>query len=414
TQLNAIIEEILRDTDHQGLTHYLHNNIIKDKSLDLLPEHLINIQDETPIVAFVQRILYQALLRGATDLHFEPYQTSYRIRYRQDGRLYELATPPLLAAVRIAARLKIMGDLDITERRLPQDGSFHLSCLPQKSIECRISTCPTLYGEKIALRFLNTNHSHMTIEQLGLSSRDHHCFLQSLQRTQGLILITGPTGSGKTVSLYAALHYLNTGDKNIFCAEDPIEIKQFGMNQVQINSKIGLSFATVLKTFLRQDPDVIMLGEIRDYETADIAMKAAHTGHLVLSTLHTNNCAQTLIRLKQLGIPTFILVAALKLIIAQRLIRILCSYCKISNPNMPGTYLPRGCHRCQKGYAGRKAIFEVMPITPALQNIMLSTKCNPELIKHQAEEEGMITLEQAGLHQVQQGVTSIEDINQIL
>ncbi|PJD90730.1 MAG: type IV-A pilus assembly ATPase PilB [Legionella sp.] len=414
TRLALMIDEVLRDTDHQGLTHYLHGQSIDSPSPESLSHHLLPLQDETPIVAFVQRILHQAIARGATDLHFEPYADRYRIRYRQDGTLYELATPPQVVSSRIAARLKIMGDLDISERRLPQDGRFSIAYTLTQTIDCRISTCPTITGEKISIRFLNAGWLQLDMAQLGLSDRDKHCFLEALYQSQGLILVTGPTGSGKTVTLYTALKHLNTGNKNISSAEDPVEIKQSGINQVQINPKIGLTFATVLRSFLRQDPDVIMLGEIRDYETADIALKAAHTGHLVLSTLHTNSCAQTLIRLKQLNMSPFILASSLTLIVAQRLIKLLCPYCKILDTTMPTqVYLPQGCHRCHKGYQGRKAIFEVMPMSQPLQTLMLSSKATADSIKHQAQAEGMLTLRQAGLMQVYQGLTSVEEINQI-
>lgn len=415
TRLTLMIDDVLRETDHQGLTHYLHGQSLAHQPHELMSHDMLHLQDETPVVAFVQRILHQAITRGASDVHFEPYADRYRIRYRQDGKLYELATPPQLVSLRIAARLKIMADLDISERRLPQDGRFSITDNPHKTIDCRISTCPTITGEKISLRFLNAGLLQPDIEQLGLSERDQRCFLHALHQSQGLILVTGPTGSGKTVTLYSALKHLNIGDKNISSAEDPVEIKQSGINQVQINPKIGLTFATVLRAFLRQDPDVIMLGEIRDYETADIALKAAHTGHLVLSTLHTNSCAQTLIRLKQLNMSPFIIASTLTLIVAQRLIRVLCPYCKTQdNRTAPHRYQARGCHRCHQGYQGRTAIFEVMPMSVAIQNLMLSPKVTVDLLKHQAQAEGMLTLAQAGLVQVEQGVTSVEEIHRII
>lgn len=413
TQLNILMEEKLRVTDQQGLTQYLHTQDRIEQSQIAISD---NSYDEKPIVTFVRRILQQAITRGATDLHFEPYADHYRIRYRQDGKLYELTSPIPLLASRVTSRLKIMANLNITERRLPQDGRFSFEVTHiqgSTSIDCRINTCPTIYGEKIAIRFLNTPQTIFNIEHLGLTERDKHCFLQAIQRSQGLILVTGPTGSGKTLSLYAALAHLNTGDKNIFSAEDPVEIKMSGINQVQINPKIGLGFAEVLRAFLRQDPDIIMLGEIRDYETADIAMKAAHTGHLVLATVHTQNCVQTLLRLKQLGIATF-LMSNLILIMSQRLFRILCPHCKIpADKHTANIYQAQGCHRCHQGYQGRKAIFEVMPVSPRIHELIIETKLSTAKLTQVAIKEGMVSLKEAGFKYVAEGVTTIEEINAI-
>ncbi|MGV3739741.1 MAG: GspE/PulE family protein [Gammaproteobacteria bacterium] len=419
TQLSMYMDEWLRDTDQQGLTHYLNTQESLYQSFSpTLSEPYNDSYDEKPIVAFVQRILQQAVSRGATDLHFEPYADHYRIRYRQDGKLYELTRPTSMLAPRITSRLKVMANLNITERRLPQDGRFSFDVPPiqglgiETCIDCRINTCPTIYGEKIAIRFLNTQQSRPNLDNLALTERDKICFLQAIHRPQGLILITGPTGSGKTVTLYAALEHLNTGDKNICSVEDPVEIKISGINQIQINPKIGLSFAEVLRAFLRQDPDIIMLGEIRDYETADIAMKAAHTGHLVLATLHTQNCVQTLLRLKQLGIATF-LMSNLILIMTQRLFRMLCPYCKIPVNSSPNIYQAQGCYRCHQGYHGRKAIFEVMPISPAIQELILEPKLSSTKLSEQASKEGMLSLKQAGWKYVTEGVTTIEEISAI-
>ena len=412
-----MIDELLRDTDQQGLTHYLQSQIPNNQALSLTPEQMADPHDEKPIVSFVQRLLQQAIARGATDLHFEPYVDYYRIRYRLDGKLYELARPASMLAPRLASYLKIMADLNIAERRLPQDGRFSFDAspiqstgLPTKmtSIDCRINTCPTTQGEKIAIRFLNTHMPQFDLDQLGLSERDKTCILAAINRPHGLILVAGPTGSGKTVTLYATLNRLNSSNKNISTVEDPVEVKISGINQVQINPKIGLNFADVLRAFLRQDPDVIMLGEIRDYETADIAMKAAHTGHLVLATLHTQSCIQTLLRLKQLGMAAF-LMSNISLIMTQRLIRVLCPFCKISAPN--NCYQAQGCHRCHQGYLGRKAIFEIMPISQNIQNSILQPKwCSAELAL-QAAKEGMVTLREAGLYEVSQGVTTLEEID---
>ncbi len=423
TQLSSMLDEVLRDTDQQGLTHYLSSQAPVSQSLTNTPDPGSHLSDEGPIVVFVQRLLEQAIARSATDLHLEPYADHYRIRYRHDGKLYELTRPTPILAPRIASRLKIMANLNITEQRLPQDGRFSINASPtlhssfmakQIDIDCRINICPTIYGEKVVIRFLNAQMHQPHFEQLGLSERDKMCVLHAIQRPHGLILVTGPTGSGKTLTLYAVLNHLNTGDKNISTIEDPVEIKIAGINQVQINPNIGLGFAEVLRAFLRQDPDIIMLGEIRDYETADMAMKAAQTGHLVLSTLHTQNCVQTLMRLKQLGIAPF-LMSNITLIMAQRLIRILCPHCKISVANQHADicYQARGCHRCHQGYQGRKAIFEVMPISEALQNIFMQPKASSASIAVQATQEGMISLRQAGILQVSQGVTSVEEINAI-
>ncbi len=420
TKLNAMIDELLRDTDQQGLTHYLKTQLPSNQALSLTPEQMADPHDEKPIVSFVQRLLQQAITRGATDLHFEPYADYYRIRYRLDGKLYELARPASILAPRLASYLKIMADLNIAERRLPQDGRFSFDAAPiqctglptkMTSIDCRINTCPTTQGEKIAIRFLNTHMPQFDLDQLGLSERDKTCLLEAINRPHGLILVTGPTGSGKTVTLYATLNRLNSIHKNISTVEDPVEVKISGINQVQINPKIGLNFADVLRAFLRQDPDVIMLGEIRDYETADIAMKAAHTGHLVLATLHTQSCIQTLLRLKQLGMAAF-LMSNLTLIMTQRLIRVLCPYCKISAPN--NGYQAQGCHRCHQGYQGRKAIFEIMPISQNIQNSILQPKWCPADLAAQAAKEGMVTLRQAGLDQVSQGVTTLEEIDSLI
>lgn len=419
TQLTLRIEEWLRNAAQEGLTQFLSTQESFCRSFTPLSDLHNDLNDEKPIVAFVQRILQQVIARNATDLHFEPYADYFRIRYRHNGTLFELARPLSILAPRITSRLKIMANLNITERRLPQDGRFSFAISELKNegtgsyIDCRINTCPTPHGEKIAIRFLNTHISRPNLEQLGLSDRDKKCFLHAIQRSQGLILVTGPTGSGKTITLYAALEHLNTIDNHICSAEDPIEIKLSGINQVQINPTIGLSFAEILRAFLRQDPDIIMLGEIRDYETADIAMKAAHTGHLVLTTLHTQNCVQTLLRLKQLGIATF-LMSNITLIMTQRLFRTLCPYCKIpSDVNSVNRYQAQGCHRCHQGYHGRKAIFEVMPISSTIQELILESKLSTPKLMEQASREGMLSLKQAGMKYVAEGITTIEEINAI-
>jgi type IV pilus assembly protein PilB len=330
--------------------------------------------EDAEIIKLVAQILNEAIDKNASDIHCEPYEHNYRIRFRIDGILHEITKPDLGLANRITARLKIMSRLDIAERRLPQDGRFSIN-----NRDCRISTCPTLFGEKIVVRILNPNNALLT--------KQEKLFLQAIKRPQGMILVTGPTGSGKTVSLYAALNQLNSIDKNISTAEDPVEINLPGINQVNIHPKIGLTFAAVLRAFLRQDPDIIMLGEIRDLETAEIAIKAAQTGHLVLATLHTNSAAESITRLINMGIAPFNINSSLNLIIAQRLIR------KLTPHN--------------KGFLGRTGIFEVMPITEIQQK-------NAREIHKQACQKGMLSLREAGLLKVQKGITTLEEINRVL
>jgi type IV pilus assembly protein PilB len=361
--------------------------------------------EDAHIIKLVDQILHEAIEKGASDIHFEPYETNYRIRFRIDGMLHEITNPDFSLVNRLTARLKIMSNLDISERRLPQDGRFSVS-----SRDCRINTCPTLFGEKIVVRILNVNNELLEIDEIGLEKQQQKIFLDAINRPQGMILVTGPTGSGKTVSLYAALNELNSINKNISTVEDPIEINLNGINQVQVNNKIGLDFTTTLRAFLRQDPDIIMVGEIRDLETADIAIKAAQTGHLVLSTLHTNNANETITRLLNMGIAQFNINSSLSLIIAQRLVRKLCPHCKRENKIAHNIlleqgfleseldnliiYTGNGCEHCYKGYRGRIGIFEVMPITEDSANIS--------------------GLREAALNKVRQGLTSLEEINRVI
>ena len=383
-----------------------------------------------PIVLFVEKILIDAIKQGVSDIHFEPYELEYRIRYRHDGLLNTIATPPLLQANRIASRIKIMANMDISQRRLPQDGRFKLMSPASVAIDCRVNSCPTISGEKIVIRILNSDSTQPTIELLGLMSVQKTCFLNTLARPQGMIVVTGPTGSGKTFTLYAALNQLNTGDKNISTVEDPVEIKVNGINQITINTKAGLTFSTTLRALLRQDPDIIMIGEIRDLDTAEIAIKAAHTGHLVLSTLHTNSAAETLTRFLNMGIPALNLASSIRLIIAQRLIRVLCVFCKIPrsdlvhgnlvelgisspNPKLLSSYKANGCKQCKNGYHGRMAIFEMMPISKKLSEMIMSGKDSFKLLQ-QAQQEGMKTLYEAGLEQVIAGLSSLEEIHRVM
>jgi len=384
--------------------------------------------EDAPIVKFVQHILLDAIKQGASDIHFEPYEHQYRIRYRLDGLLIEVPSVPVNLSTRITSRLKILSNLDISERRRPQDGRFNMTLSENQSIEFRISTCPTNMGEKVVLRILNPVNTQVGIESLGLTIQQQALFMDALSKPQGMILVTGPTGSGKTVTLYSALNLVNTPSVNISTVEDPIEINIHGINQVNIHPKAGLTFATVLRAFLRQDPDIIMIGEIRDLETADIAMKAAETGHLVLSTLHTNSASDTITRLMNMGLPPFAIAHSLRLLIAQRLIRKLCDACKL--PDYPTNslvlamgftpeqaaqlkaYKAASCTLCTNGYKGRLGLFELIPITSSLSDIILSGGSSRAILQ-QSISEGMVSIRQMGLMRVQQGLTSIHEINRM-
>jgi type IV pilus assembly protein PilB len=384
--------------------------------------------DDVPVVRFINKILLDAIKKGASDVHFEPYEKEFRIRYRNDGMLHEIASPPINLAGRIAARLKVMSRMDIAERRVPQDGRIKLEISKQRAIDFRVNTCPTLFGEKIVLRILDPTLAQIGIERLGFEPEQRVNFLQAINKPYGMILVTGPTGSGKTVSLYTGLNILNTSDRNISTVEDPVEITVPGINQVSVNVKTGLTFAEALRAFLRQDPDIIMVGEIRDLETAEIAVKAAQTGHLVLSTLHTNDAPQTLNRLMQMGIPPFNIAASVLLILAQRLARRLCEYCKKPLDLPPETLLEAGfkehdlaglvvygpgeCENCVKGYKGRVGIYQVMPITETLSRIILEG-ANVTRIAEQSALEGIDDLRASGLKKVKAGVTSLAEVDRI-
>lgn len=384
-------------------------------------------QDNSPISCFINQILLDAVRKEASDIHFEPYEDYYRVRMRCDGMLIETLNPPHHLARRLAARIKILSKLNIAERRLPQDGRIKLKLNEDTAVNLRVSSLPTLWGEKMVLRLLDSNDVPLNIDNLGYSDKQKHAYLKALNRPQGLILMTGPTGSGKTVSLYTGLKILNTVDVNIATAEDPIEINLPGINQVQIKPDIGFDFSTALKAFLRQDPDVIMVGEIRDFETAEIAIKAAQTGHLVLSTLHTNSAAETLVRLSNMGIQSFHIASSLTLIIAQRLARRLCSYCKvpyhpaansIAHFNLPQhTQLfeahPRGCNHCNNGYSGRIGIYEVMEVNGQLPNAIVQHKSAEEIEKI-ACSQGMLTLSESGIEKWACGVTSYSELQRTL
>lgn len=404
-------------------------NIVQTSDGNEVPlEESSQSSEDAPIVKFVNKILLDAIRRGASDIHFEPYETLYRVRYRVDGMLIEVARPPFVMRNRIAARLKIMARLDISERRLPQDGAIKLKLSRTRSLDFRVNSLPTVYGEKLVLRILDPTAAQLGIEQLGFSDDQRAHYELALKQPQGMILVTGPTGSGKTVSLYTGINILNKVERNICTAEDPVEIKVTGINQVNVLPKIGLDFASALRAFLRQDPDVVMVGEIRDLETAEIAVKAAQTGHLVLSTVHTNSAAETLTRLANMGVTSFNIASAVSLIIAQRLARKLCMHCKepveiphkalhkegFNNEEIQQAtiYKPVGCKLCTHGYKGRIGIYEVVPITEAMRQLIMRD-ANALDIDQQARREGHPSLHRSGLLKVMQGITSLEEINRV-
>jgi len=384
--------------------------------------------DDTPVVRFVNKVLLDAIKRGASDIHIEPYEKVFRIRFRIDGILQEVTEPPLNLAGRLTARLKVMSKMDISERRVPQDGRIKLKVSKNRAIDFRVNTCPTLFGEKTVLRILDPSSAQLGIDALGYEDVQKKRYMDALANPYGMILVTGPTGSGKTVSLYTGLNILNTPDTNISTAEDPAEINLAGINQVNVNPKAGLTFAEALKAFLRQDPDVIMVGEIRDLETASIAIKAAQTGHLVLSTLHTNDAPQTISRLMNMGVPAFNVATAVSLIIAQRLARRLCD-CKqpaeipkdtllkegFTEEDLAGDttiYAPNGCSKCNEGYKGRVGIYQVMPISEDMGRIIMSDG-NAIDIADQSKKEGIDDIRRSALKKVLQGLTSLEECNRV-
>lgn len=387
-----------------------------------------NSADDAPVVRFVNKMLLDAIKGGSSDLHFEPYEKAYRVRFRTDGILHEIARPPIQLSPRISARLKVMAGLDISERRKPQDGRIKMRISKSKSIDFRVSTCPTLWGEKIVMRILDSASAQMGIDALGYEESQKELYMSALKQPQGMILVTGPTGSGKTVSLYTGLNILNTVDVNISTAEDPVEINLEGINQVNVNPKQGMDFTAALKSFLRQDPDIIMVGEIRDLDTASIAIKAAQTGHMVMSTLHTNSAAETLTRLRNMGVPSFNIATSVNLIIAQRLARKLCNNCKkeiqvpretLLEEGFPedkiGTfkiYEPTGCENCNGGYKGRVGIYEVVKNTPALQRIIME-EGNSIDISIQMRKDGFNDLRTSALLKAMQGVTSLAEVNRV-
>ena len=418
TQASAMVDQDMGDLDFsaEGDTGRVETTLTQSDA------------DDAPVVRFINQVILQAINRGASDIHFEPYEKIYRVRFRQDGMLDEVYKPPVSMAPRLAARLKIMAQLDIAERRVPQDGRLKLYLTKQRAIDFRVNTMPTLWGEKVVLRLLDSSSAQMGIDALGYEPHQKELFLKAIHKPQGMVLVTGPTGSGKTVSLYTALNILNTPEVNISTAEDPVEINLPGINQVSVNPKVGMTFANALRAFLRQDPDIIMVGEIRDLETAEIAIKAAQTGHMVLSTLHTNSAPQALNRLMNMGVAPYNIASSVTLIIAQRLGRRLCSHCK-EQVHIPAEelinqgfredalkeltiYKAVGCDQCTRGYRGRVGIYEVMPLSEEMGRIIMEGG-NSIQIADQARREGVNDLRQSGLNKVRMGMTSLEEINRV-
>ena len=434
-KLHATIESLLSVQEVEKSSDYsdLEGMGLDDIDIELIEDDKGNdddteAQDEAPIVRFVNKVLFDAIRIGASDIHLEPYEKIYRVRFRIDGILKEITRPPLNIATRICSRVKIMAQMDISERRLPQDGRIKLKLSRNKAIDFRVNSLPTLWGEKIVLRILDASSAQLGIDVLGYEPAQKQYYLNALQQHQGLILVTGPTGSGKTVSLYTGLNILNTHARNISTAEDPVEINLEGVNQVAVNNRVGLDFASALRAFLRQDPDVVMVGEIRDLETAEIAIKAAQTGHLVLSTLHTNSAPETLTRLQNMGVPAYNVATSVTLIIAQRLARRLCQYCK-KPLNLPPRILLQegfteaqlhtmqlygavGCDKCNDGYKGRVGIYEVLPITDRISRVIMDNGTSIQ-IADIARQEGYNNLRTSALEKVAQGLTSLAEANRI-
>ena len=431
SKLSSMLESLLDDSGEAF------DDLGDDDSLDLdivdtsKTEEEVNVSDATndaPVVRFINQMLLSAIKKGASDLHFEPYEKSYRVRFRVDGVLQTVAKPPIGLGPKMAARLKVMSNLDISERRVPLDGRIKLKISKTKAIDFRVNTLPTLFGEKIVMRILDPSSAKMGIDALGYEDNQKELYMNALSKPQGMILVTGPTGSGKTVSLYTGLNILNQEGTNISTAEDPVEINLEGINQVNVNTKVGLDFAVALRSFLRQDPDIIMVGEIRDLETASIAIKAAQTGHMVMSTLHTNSAAETLTRMMNMGVPSFNLATTINLIIAQRLARRLCSNCKQPADIPKETlfkegysedaiqsatiYKPVGCPQCNKGYKGRVGIYEVVRITPKISRIIME-EGNSIQLSEAFREEGFNDLRRSGLVKAAKGITSLEEVNRV-
>ncbi len=431
-KLQELISKIIEEKENEEMGSF-DDEDFEDLDLETIDEESKNEDDEAagdeaPIVRFVNKILLDAIKKGASDLHFEPYEKRYRVRFRIDGILAEVASPPINLATRISARLKVMSKLDISEKRQPQDGRIKLKLSKTKSIDFRVSTLPTLFGEKIVMRILDSAAAQLGIDVLGYEEEQKALYLEALHKPQGMVLVTGPTGSGKTVSLYTGVNIINTVEANISTAEDPVEINLEGVNQVNVNPKQGLTFASALRSFLRQDPDIVLVGEIRDLETAEIAIKAAQTGHLVLSTLHTNSAPETITRMVNMGVPAFNIATSVNLVIAQRLARRLCENCK-EETSLPeeallgagfkqeeiGTFKifePVGCDKCTNGYKGRVGVYQVMKFSKEMGRILMEGG-NALDIANQAEKEGVNDLHRSALLKVMQGVTSLAEVSRV-
>jgi len=444
-QTSLIVEAVVVEDDKLGRWLDQYGSVTEDNILKTIETEDLNLEftddealdaattaaavdiDDAPVVRYLQKMMLDAINSGASDIHFEPYEKIYRIRYRLDGLLYEIAQPPLAIKDKIASRIKVISKLDISEKRVPQDGRMKLVLSRSKAIDFRVSTLPTLYGEKIVMRILDSASATMGIEKLGYEPEQLKLLTDAIARPYGMVLVTGPTGSGKTVSLYSCLNILNQPGVNISTVEDPVEIQLAGINQVNVNEKAGLNFATAMKAFLRQDPDIIMVGEIRDHETGGIAITAAQTGHMVLSTLHTNDAPATLTRLINMGIPSYNVAASVHIITAQRLGRRLCPNCRQPVDIPPEAllsagfaesdlddswqaYTAKGCDLCkQTGYKGRVGIYQVMPVGEEIHRLILRNASTLE-IAQQSEREGVLNLRQAGLLKVKQGLTSLEEV----
>ena len=431
-KLHAIIDKILEEDD--GMDDMLDEGL-EDLEFEDTEEDVTEVDDassaadDAPVVKFINKVLLDAIKKGASDIHFEPYEKRYRVRLRIDGVLREIASPPVAMSLKLSARIKVMSKMDTAEKRIPQDGRIKLKISKNKAIDFRVNTCPTLFGEKIVLRILDPSSASLGIDALGYEEDQKQLYLDALANPYGMILETGPTGSGKTVSLYTGLNILNTEDRNISTAEDPVEINLEGINQVNVNEKVGLTFESALRAFLRQDPDIIMVGEIRDLATAEIAIKAAQTGHMVMSTLHTNDAPQTLARLVNMGVPPFNIASAVSLIIAQRLARRLCEHCKAKDEIPEAAlreegftdeqiaqgitlYKAVGCDQCDSGYKGRVGIYQVLPMSEEIGRIIMENG-NAMDIADQAKKEGIADLRESALKKVIAGVTSLEEINRV-
>lgn len=433
SKLDSLVNKLIDEKESESLSDF-DDADLDNIDLDAVdPEESDDVgagadKDDAPVVKFVKKMLVDAIRKGASDLHFEPYEKKYRVRFRIDGLLHEVASPPIQLSARISARLKVLSNLDISERRVPQDGRVKLKLSKTKAIDFRVNTLPTLFGEKIVMRILDPTSAMLGVDALGFETQQKKYFMEAINKPQGMVLVTGPTGSGKTVTLYTGVNILNDEHKNISTAEDPVEINLAGVNQVNVNIKAGLTFASALRAFLRQDPDIVLVGEIRDLETAEIAIKASQTGHLVLSTLHTNSAPETLTRLVNMGVAPFNIATTVNIVVAQRLARRLCEHCKKPSElpdealleegflqeelNELTVYEPVGCDKCTLGYKGRVGLFQVMPVSDAMGRIIMEGG-NAIDIADQARKENIPDLRRAGLNKIKLGATSLEEVNRV-